>query len=316
MNQHLRKAFLVIFSAFSAIQFYAQSYHPMPVDEAQWDVTRCWSFYPGGWHDEYSFQLDGTDTLINGHLYKNIYIITHHLPGTEHDSIYTNYLGAMREADKQVFFISEYLALDTVERMVYDFNPVDIGDTIFSQILTHDLLQFIPHIVTSLDSVIVDGQYRRRIHLRDQDSLYTESWIDGVGSSMGLVYASYWLLTDNSYDLNCHYQDGELAYTNQEPTHNFCSFPLPEIACETTSSDTPVRDTELSLFPNPAFDQIYIRSSRLIASAIVYTSQGYEVLTCGPVNTLSLESLSSGIYFVRLTDQNGRLISIEKFVKI
>lgn len=316
MNQPLRTACFVFFMAFSAIPFYAQSYHPMPVDEAQWDVTRCWSFYPGGWHDEYSFHMDGTDTLINGHLYKNIYITTHHLPGTEHDSIYTNYLGGMRESNRQVFFISEYLALDTIPRMIYDFNPVDIGDTIFSQILTHDLLQFIPHIVTDLDSVVVDGEYRRRIHLRDENSFYTEYWIDGVGSSMGLVYASYWLLTDNSYDLNCHYQDGDLVFTNDNPSYLFCAFPLPEIECETTSSETPEKGPDITLFPNPALDRIYIKSTDLVAKAIVYTTHGHEVLTCGPINTLPIESLAGGIYFVRLIDQNGRLISIEKFVKI
>ena len=316
MYPHLHSLTLITTLIFTTAHFHAQPYHPMPVGDAQWDVTRCWSFYPGGWHDEYSFHMDGTDTLINGHLYKNIFITTHHLPGTEHDSVYTNYLGGMREANKQVFFISEYLALDTIERMVYDFNPVDVGDTIYTQILTHDLLQFIPHVVTGTDSILVDGQYHRRIHLRDENSFFTEYWIEGVGSSMGLVYASYWLLTDNSYDLNCHYLDEEVVFSNEAPTYNFCTSPLPEIECTTTASESPEDDRELILYPNPASDKIFIRSERTIGKAILYTSQGEKILSCSNTHILPVETLRGGVYFVQLSDVDGRLISIEKFVKI
>jgi hypothetical protein len=248
MQKELLRLILILFSfllGFSTL--ISQDYHPMPESAAQWDITRCWSFYPGGWHDEYSVRMDGSDTTINGKVYKKLNIVTHHLPGTEHDSIYTHFLGGMRESGKQVFFISEYLTLDTIERMIYDFNEVAVGDTIFTQILTNGLTQFIPHIVTANDFVTVDGESHRRIHLRDENDFFSEYWIEGVGSSLGLVYASYWLLTDNSYDLNCFYDQNELAFTNPDPVYGFCTFPLPFIECDSMLTSVPPVQNDYSV---------------------------------------------------------------------
>lgn len=293
-----------------------QNYHPMPSSGAQWDVTRCWSFYPGGWHDEYSIQQENADTLINGWLYNKLNIVIHHLPGTEHDSVYTHFLGGMREADKQVFFISEYLCLDTIERMLYDFNEVDAGDTIFTQILTHDLTHFIPHIVTAIDSVWVGDDYHRRIQLRDENDFYSENWIEGIGSSWGLIYASYWLLTDNSYDLNCFYDGSQLEYTNPDPTYSFCTFPLPFIECElTTSVPSFDPDDAFIVFPNPTENNLSIESSWQKGCMQIFNSYGQKVLSGDASGEIQTGQLAPGIYFIQLTD--GEVIKgVEKFIKI
>ena len=83
---------------------HSQSYQAFPTGAASWEVTRCWYFYDPGWHDKYTFTMDGTDTLKDGLLYKKIYITNHHLPGTVHDTIYpTEFFGGLREVNKQVF---------------------------------------------------------------------------------------------------------------------------------------------------------------------------------------------------------------------
>ena len=295
----------------------AQIYQPMPVSGGQWDVARCWSFYPGGWHDEYSIQLDGSDTIINGRIYKKLNLVTHHLPGTEFDSIYTTYLGAMREADRQVFFISEYLALDTVERMLYDFNVEQVGDTIFSQILTHDLLQFIPHIVTAIDSVWIDDAYHRRIHLRDENSFFTEIWIEGIGSNMGLVYASYWQLTDNSYDLICFYNETELEYVNPDPTFLFCISPLPDLQCElNTSVEAGPDENTFSVYPNPAGEYLHIKGDDLWTKADIATSAG-QIINCrNQTDQLEIGQLAPGLYFLRIYGGRNEVLATIRFVKL
>lgn len=313
----LHKSILFIIIVFLGLDLQGQSYHPMPGSDAKWDITRCWSFYPGGWHDEYSIRLDGSDTTINGHVYKKLDLVTHHLPGTQFDSVYSNFLGGMREFNKQVFFISEYLCIDTIERMVYDFNDAGTGDTIFTQILTNGLTQFIPHIVTAIDSVWVEASYRRRIHLRDENNIFYESWIEGIGSSLGLTYASYWLLTDNSYDLNCFYDENELKYTNTTPEYLFCLFPLPDIQCDSvTTSIAPVPTAEdIRIYPNPVADFMNIESVHF-ASLEIFNTCGERVLASGFTPLIQLDFLSPGIYFLRLNEINGQMPAILKFIKM
>ena len=290
----------------------------MPVDDAQWDITRCWAFYPGGWHDEYSVQMDGSDTIYNGRVYKKLYIVTHHLPGTEHDSIYTNFLGFMRESDKKVFFISEYLCLDTIERVVYDFNDAVPGDTIWTQILTNGLTQYIPHIVTAIDSVWVADQYHRRIHLRDENEIFTEYWIEGVGSNLGLVYASYWLLTDNSYDLNCFYNEGQLAFTNTEPSYEFCSSPLPVIECDSLpTAIPPIRnDLVFKIYPNPAEDILYVSPASGVAEIRILNSFGQRNFTTYDQGQIDLNGLVPGLYIIQVIGNNGLVAFVQKLIKI
>ena len=306
----------IFFFIISTAVLSGQSYHPMPSSAAQWDVTRCWSFYPGGWHDEYSIQQVDADTLINGKVYNKLNIVIHHLPGTEHDSVYTHFLGGMREANRQVFFISEYLCLDTIERMLYDFNEADTGDTIYTQILTHDLTQFIPHIVTAIDSVWVGDDYHRRIHLRDENDFFSETWTEGVGSNWGLVYASYWVLTDNSYDLNCFYDGSQLEYTNPDPTYSFCTFPLPFIECELTTSVPSFDPDEMfSIYPNPTYNHLLIVSSIKAGYVHIYNSYGQKVMSGKASGEIQTGQLAPGIYFIQLRDSEG-IKGIEKFIKI
>lgn len=295
----------------------AQTYHPMPSSSAQWNVARCWFFYPGGWHDEYALKMDGSDTIYNGRSYQKIFIETHHAPGTQYDSTYTHFLGGMREANKQVFFISEYQCIDTIERMVYDFNATQPGDTIFTQVLTNGLTQYIPHIVVSLDSVLVGNEFNCRINLRDENDYFTESWIEGIGSSLGLTYATYWLLTDNSYDLTCFYNQDELNYTNPQPQFAFCSAPLPDIQC---SSSTSVRDISndhnFIIFPNPAIDVLNIAAKKSFHSITIINEIGKRMLTFDETYSIELNVLHVGFYFVQFRDKNDMVMETLKFIKL
>ncbi|MEP6793469.1 MAG: T9SS type A sorting domain-containing protein [Saprospiraceae bacterium] len=294
----------------------AQSYHPMPISGAQWNVARCWFFYPGGWHDEYAIKLDGGDTTINGHVYKKLFLETHHAPGTEFDSTYTHFLGAMREANKQVFFICEYQCNDTIERMVYDFNEVVERDTIYAQVLTNGLTQFVPHIVTSLDSVLIGGEYHRRINLRDENDFFAESWTEGLGSSLGLTYASYWLLTDNSYDLTCFYNQNVLNYSNPQPSYGFCNAPLPDIQCSSTTSIPPLQTEQIfTVNPNPAFDELIVSSTIDFHSVHIFNSLGEKMNSCGYTRSLDVHNLTPGLYFIQFMDDHQQLQGVSRFVK-
>ena len=295
----------------------AQSYHPMPTGSAQWNMERCWYFYPAGWHDLYYITMDGTDTILNGKTYKKLFHTTHHAPGTAFDSTYTNYLGGMREVNKQVFMFSEWLCLDTITRMIYDFNDVVQGDTIYTQVLTNGLTQFIPHIVTGVDEIDVNGSPRRQIHLTDENGFFNETWTEGIGSSMGLVYATYWLLTDNSYDLNCFYDGNDLQYTNPSPAYAFCTPPYPESECDPilSSQDPGDNDLQVTIFPNPVSYSLHIESKVHIKSIQMYNAIGIKVIDIPFTEELNLSCLPRGLYFLRFTGKSQQFYFVERVFK-
>ncbi|MGB3079638.1 MAG: T9SS type A sorting domain-containing protein, partial [Saprospiraceae bacterium] len=240
----------------------------------------------------------------------------HHAPGTEYDSTYTHFLGAMREANRQVFFISEYQCLDTIERMAYDFNYTSPGDTIYTQILTNGLTQFIPHYVTSIDSVLVGTEWNRRINMTDESGYFNESWTEGVGSSLGLTYASYWQLTDNSYDLTCFYNEHILNYTNPQPAYLFCTAPLPDIQCSATTSVLHVQtEQNFTIYPDPALDELTVSSIIDFHSVHIFNVMGEDVMSCVYSRSLAIQNLVPGIYFIQFIDEHKQLKGVSRFVK-
>ena len=61
-----------------------------------------------------------------------VFFFIDHAPGTAFDSVYTNFLGGMREVNKRVYFFSDYLCNDTIERLIYSsYSPfITPGSTI------------------------------------------------------------------------------------------------------------------------------------------------------------------------------------------
>jgi hypothetical protein len=314
--QYTRLALFLLISLLHTC-LWSQTYQPMPTYQATWEIARCWAFYPGGWHDRYTVEFAGGDTIINGHVYKKLNLVTHHAPGTQFDSVYTNYLGGMREASRRVYFISEYLCLDTIERVLYDFNPAAVGDTIYTQVLTNGVTGPIAHILTGVDSVWVGDEFHRRLHLTDENGFVTESWIEGVGSSMGLIYASYWILTDNSYDLNCFNRLGQSPYINPNPGYEFCLSPLPDINCDSTSSVSPIEWTDpFTIFPNPVFDEFYLEGPLPWQIVEVYNVWGQKIKTFSSGQILSLSTTPPGVYILRIQNPFEKAVSILKVLKI
>lgn len=286
----------------------AQPYQPFPTDDAKWEVTRCFYFYQPGWYDKYTFTMDGSDTIYDGVSFKKIYVITHHLPGTIHDSIYpTQFFGGLRESGKQVFIWQKWASTDTTVQLVYDFNNTSIGDTIYTKALAGNP-KALGHLVTGKDSVLIGSNYHARIHLQDPDNnMNTEDWIEGVGSSWGLPFASFWSITDNSYDISCFYKNHKLQYGNPSPTYGFCLAPLPIITCEPTPtiiSETRLGNILFSIYPNPATDQVNLNRMDLKAVELIltiYTVTGIKVRSetlKAHESEINIKGLGNGIYWV------------------
>lgn len=306
--------FLVMFCADVSI---AQIYQPMPTQNGTWSSVRCWYFYPGGWHDEYSIQLTGGDTLFNSHIYKKLTVQTHHAPGTLFDSVYTNFLGGMREVNKRVYFFSDYLCNDTIERLIYDFNPTNIGDTVRTQVLSN-FPTFIDRIIVGIDSVQIGSLYHRRVTLADTNGIPWETWTEGVGSSLGLAYSGYYLLSDNSYDLTCFWVKDVVLYSNPAPYFSYCTPPMPHITCDSAINAVASIDNvhSFSVFPNPGSDLFSIDSKIKYNAVRILNSIGETVLFVSKRDEIEIKDLSAGLYFVQLLGKENNVLYTNRFIKL
>ena len=303
------------------INLNAQTYQPFPTDVATWEVTRCWYFYDPGWYDSYTLTMNRNDTLYNGEVFKKIYITNHHLPGTIHDTIYpTEFFGGIRESNKQIFIYQHWASVDTSVMVVYDFNQTNIGDTIYTNVLSGNPNLF-GHLVTATDSVLVGTTYHKRLHLEDVNSSYnTEYWIEGVGSSWGLPFATFWSITDNSYDLSCFYDKQDLKYENPSPNYGYCQAP-PSITCEIISSVETGLEFEKKIFeiyPNPAFEDITIAITNVEhtnATLQIYNMAGALIRShiVSQIKTqMDITGLPNGVYFIVLS--TGEKVESKKMV--
>lgn len=214
----------------------SQEYQPFPTKCAKWEVYRCFYFYQPGWHDKYTVTLDGSDTTYAGIVYKKLYITQHHLPGTIYDSLHAPvFFGGMREVNKKIYIFQIWASVDTMPQLVYDFTSTNLGDTIYTKALAGSMT-FYPHKVVGIDSVLVGNKYHKRLDLVDPaNSFNQEYWIEGIGSSWGLPWATFWSITDNSYDLSCYNTLGKVVYENPSPTFGMCAGTLPVITCDSSS---------------------------------------------------------------------------------
>src|SRR5690606_11780373 len=70
----------------------------------------------------------------------------------------------------------------------------------------------------------------------------------------------------------------------------------------------------IHVYPNPATDMIHIQSP-LSINTIFISLEGRVVLDGGNTKMISLKKLANGFYFMRIVDDEGRLLKVEKVLK-
>ena len=90
------------------------------------------------------------------------------------------------------------------------------------------------------------------------------------------------------------------------------------IDASTLSVDDDTLQSEILLYPNPTSNLLKIRSTTSISKVQIYDLNGRivkEVKSENTINEIDISQLSSGIYIVRLANQNNSMISSRKIIK-
>lgn len=155
------------------------------------------------------------DTLINNKTYIKI---GQSMDTTFNDINNTINICAIRELNDQYLIVQ---AGDTTEYILNDFSA-SIGDTVavFNLFNGQEFVK-----VISVDSIPIQGQYRKRMNLEALffPMLTNESWIEGIGSTYGLIYPAV-QVTDVAFELMCFHENDTTVY-NVSPTGN-CRYSL------------------------------------------------------------------------------------------
>lgn len=294
----------------------AQNYVPFPDSNAIWSEWHKPPIFPGNPPYYYRNAITNRDTIINTKTYHQIF---HSLT----DSLFINpanfnYIGGLREYNKQVFFIP----MDSInEYLIYDFSK-SVGDTI-----VYDYSKFAHNsygisfrdtlIIANIDSVLLnDGLYRKRFHLTDIwgiPSIYFPRWIEGIGGDMGLLWPVGELPTNgvNNY-LVCFQQNKNEVYFN---TLFSTCFPIIDNISEY------LNDNQLIVSPNPVNDYCKInwRNIRNGTYNTVMITDMYgniiynKTIENTNVLTINCQSFKCGFYLIKISNASNNIL-ISKFI--
>lgn len=301
----------IFLAAFSLLilRVQAQSYTPLPNTTAIWTGNHCSYFSSSGMI--YKTGMFG-DTVINTQSYKKIYGSTdfHFNLGT------ASYLCALRETGKKVYFVESGNAN---ELLLYDFN-LNVGDTA----KVHNIMGLYTKLkVDSIDQVLVNGQSCKRWIFNANGSFHArETWIEGLGSSFGLLWPLL-SISDNIYSLLCLSSEGTIIYHDASVASNFMCLQIPNYDCDADMS-TGLHDKEFpligsSVFPNPFSERSTLKTDQELKNTelSIYDVLGQEVMKQLYLNgkevLLFKENLTGGCYYYKLS-QSNRMVSKGKFI--
>ncbi len=282
-----------------------------PVNQAIWKEVQITISGPVTQH----VALCG-DTLLNGQNYSQV----RNLEVDDTLGITSStYVGGLRQANGLVYFYADFLSS---EILLYDFGLETNEQITLTMPFSNET------VIRTVDSTkfeMLAGKMRKVIYFKNSAPnciFQPEQWIEGIGSSYGLLWRAFdpCLLADAGNQLLCFQQENE--YLNL--TMIECFLPEQNDCVLVSSSETVIRHIfPLKIFPNPALQTITLhddgRSLPPGGKAVVYNAMGETVLTKRnrPEGTVSLQvsCLPVGIYYVQLTDAEGRPVARGSFIK-
>ena len=193
----------------------------------------------------------------------------------------------------------ERLLNNQSEILLYDFSA-NVGDTLRIGYVAEEII---------LDSISIEqigGVDRRKYWFELEygflgEPYAIETWIEGIGSSFGLLWSGSEGIVGGYYSALCFHQNGELVWQN--PEYDAC----------TVTAIKENKDSDIFIYPNPANNLVHINGVEA-AEVQVYNALGQVVKTVRGTNDIDVSGLAEGVYLLRMTDKEGNSY-LEKIVK-
>jgi len=285
---------LIILTSLFSVTYNAQDYVPMPIENAQWSIiTETEPDIINPVPDFYSHHAIVGDTLINDTLYQ---LVGYSNGGNVFNPETSWGIVLYREDDNRTVWGRE----DGIEYVKFDFN-LEEGD----EFCFYNQSSVEPcHEVVLVDSIMVQGSSRKRIHF--QDNGQQDIWIEGIGSATYGISGAWNFIGNFETTLNCFNQNGNQIYGD----------------CNIPSGLEEITEAEYIVlaYPNPVEDKLRIDSSSSILESFnvtIFDVFGRIVLSIPSyriTRSIDVSPLDSGIYSLVLEDDTKKLIKTN-FVK-
>jgi hypothetical protein len=318
----MRRIFLLVgLIVMVTAQARSQSFAPIP-DSAVWTVTHCFLFSKLAYPLHKKFVTFG-DTLIGGVNYARVYSIDYATTSSGNpDTLYLDslqYEGALRESGGKVYIIPHTSAS---AETLYDFTG-DVGDTISivdyfgGPTASQGGYRYLKEMIASIDSVPIDGSYRRRYFFPASGYHPPEYWIEGIGSTFGLLWP-FMDITDNVFALSCLTVGGVPLYYDSANAGSVCGDSVDPFCGDVIITGvrhehqgTPVRFLLNQNYPNPfnpsttiSYDLPVAARVRLqvfdLLGRVVAVLEDGERLPGHHELSFEAKGLASGVYYYRL----------------
>jgi hypothetical protein len=262
------------------------NYIPFPVEYGQWKYENAL-----GGPSAYGpllFHVTG-DTTIDNTIYKKL----HQFEGWGQ---YVGYAGAYRELDKIVYYVP---ISSSTEHVLYNFN-LNVGDTIFNPY--NGECEIDTAIVETIDSVLYDNNYRKQFILIGTSGYLVGHWVEGIGSKFGLgLIMPYLNMNCQVYYLLCMFNDNTNSGIG---------------TCFVSVEEHTIPDRDLSIYPNPSTSGFTIKLENSVIKEIwIMDSSGRTIVNEVDLNQneLKIDNLPSGLYILKVFDDNGN-VSVKKLI--
>ena len=284
--------FGVVLAVFSA-NAQTTVYHPFPDSNAVWNVNFWMGCWGGVSNDNYSITFSG-DTIVGSQSYHKL--VTPYVQSNSTGNcgtVATGYKGAIRHdaINKKVYFIPP---ATSAEQLLYDFT-MQVGDTVRGYLETYTNPD---EVVQAIDSVLIGNSYRKRWII---NTCYNIDFIEGIGSTYGLIQSSPGCVTDlPDLSITCFQQNGQALYPD---TNTNCGL--------ITSVNTISKVAgEIKIFPNPSQGSFTIcfEQSMNIKEWGITDMLGKAIFRIQANNqtNIKINNLPSGTYILNAIDKENK----------
>lgn len=272
--------FIAVLLALAATSLKAQDYEPIIQEGNEWhtlDVIVNPGFPP---NDHYTTLVHwiSDDTLVEGVRYTKV-LETRNGEGTP------RLAALLREENGKV-----WKRESSTDLLLYDFTA-QVGDTVRFGDFAESF------VVDSISFEQIGGVDRKKIWFGLEyditgEPYAIETWTEGIGSDMGLLFSGWFYATGGYYQALCFHQNGELLWQNEYYG-----------TCMVDAVDEMDVST-ISLYPNPASGVTHIEGVEA-AEVQAYNALGQLVKTVRGSNEVDVSGLPEGLYLLRITDGHG-----------
>jgi len=277
-----------------SVHIFAQPYYPLLDSNKFWN-TDITIHYGTEYYGYTTISYLNGDTVINNQLYYKVY--SEYLNDSTSDS--TIYIAAMREdtAIKKLFFMADN---DTVEKLRYDFS-LNIGDTVHYYATGVTTIG----VVQSINYIEIDSTCRRMLVLDLGDPCF-DSWIEGIGSTSGLMYPG-----NCFYNIGAKYFLGTVIY-NGDTIYNLSN--TTQCNPNNVTKYERSKKNKNMFYPNPFTDKTTVSINKNICmdckiELTLYNILGEKqnILYQSNNSEIKLErgNLKNGIYFYKISSENN-----------